>query len=393
MTTRDDVATQLPWDPADPYPFYEAQRRRGGVVWDESAAAWLVLGYHPAHQVLSGSGWTSDPLANPNTPTALRRIDPDVLHRNMLTVDGADHHRLRGSVRDVFGRRFVAGLHEGIEAITAHVLDAIPTGSSFEFMADVALPLPVSVAAAWLDLDVGAAALLREESPAIARMLGDIADPATLDAGTAAFATLLTELLPHAADRRVHPRDDLISFIGADPALDLDDVVTTAIVIAVAGHETTANALGAAMIRLLTPDQAGRRPVDGLDAIDEGACTELLRLDGPVQAVARTATTDHVVDGVTIRAGEPALVVLAAANRDPAVFSDPDEFVPKRTGPAPLTFGHGAHHCLGVALARLELAIALRTIVARRPMLVGTPTWRDTPAIRGPLTVPMVLTS
>ena len=161
-------------------------------------------------------------------------------------------------------------------------------------MADIALPLPIAVAAAWLGLDVDSARLLREESPAISRMLGDFADPDAVEAGTAAFATLLTELLPLAADRRTHPRDDLLSFIGAGPDLELDDVVTTAVIIAVAGHETTANLLGAAMIRLLEPRPDGIRHIDRIDAVDDRLITELLRLDGPVQAVSRTATTDHV---------------------------------------------------------------------------------------------------
>jgi cytochrome P450 len=92
---------------------------------------------------------------------------------------------------------------------------------------------------------------------------------------------------------------------------------------------------------------------------------------------------------VTIRAGAPALVVLAA-NRDPAAFTRPDHFQPNRPGPAPLTFGYGAHYCLGTAIARLEIATALRHVLARRPALCGHPTWRDTPAIRGPLGVPTV---
>jgi cytochrome P450 len=92
----------------------------------------------------------------------------------------------------------------------------------------------------------------------------------------------LTELLPLAVDRRSHPGDDLLSFIDADPDLELDDVVITAVIIAIAGHETTANLLGAAMIRLLTPRLDGVRPIDAIDAIDDRLITELLRLDGPV---------------------------------------------------------------------------------------------------------------
>jgi hypothetical protein len=134
----------------------------------------------------------------------------------------------------------------------------------------------------------------------------------------------LTELLPLAADRRSHPGDDLLSFIDADPDLELDDVVITAVIIAIAGHETTANLLGAAMIRLLTPRLDGVRPIDAIDAIDDRLITELLRLDGPVQAVGRTAPHDHVLNDITIHAGEPVLVVLPP----------PTAIRPFSTGPA-----------------------------------------------------------
>jgi cytochrome P450 len=386
MTTLD--VQRLPWDAADPYPYYEQLRRRGDVVWDDTADAWLVVGYHPAQQILAGPGWTSDPLASPNTPIAMRGADPDILRRNMLFTDGAAHRRLRNSVRDVFTRSFVAGLTDGIATIAAYTVDSIPAGVDFDFMADIASPLPIAVAAAWMGLDVDSARLLREESPAISRMLSDPGDNTVVENGTSALATLLTEFLPLAADRRNHPGDDLLSFIAADTDLELDDVVTTAIIIAVAGHETTSNFLGAAMIRLLTPRSDGFRPIETIETIDDRLITELLRIDGPAQAVARTATHDHVLGDVTIHAGEPALVALAAANRDPAVFKQPEQLQTDRREPAPLTFGHSAHYCLGAALARLETAITLQHILTRRPILRGNLSWKDNPAIRGPQTVP-----
>ncbi len=394
MTTPDIQATvRLPWDAANPYPFYEACRRQGDVVWNDTAAAWLILGYHPARQILAGPGWTSNPLANSNTPATLRAMNPDILRRNILFTDGADHRRLRCSVRDLFTRTFIAGLRHGIATLAADTIDSIPAGVEFDLMTDIALPLPIAVAAAWIGLDIPAARLLREESPAITRMLTDSSDTTAIENGTEALATLLTEFLPLAADRRSHPGDDLLSFIATDTDLELDDVVITAIIIAIAGHETTANLLGAAMIRLLTPQREGIRPIDTVDTIEDRLIVEVLRLDGPVQAVGRTATHDQVLGDVTIRAGEPVLVVLAAANRDPAIFNNPNEFQPDRTDLAPLTFGHGAHYCLGAALARLETVLILQQVATRRPTLCGNPTWRDNPAIRGPQTLPCRFTA
>ncbi|ORV18031.1 cytochrome P450 [Mycobacterium celatum] len=384
MTTPSATAPRLPWDAANPYPFYEDRRRDGDVVWDDTAQAWLILGYDAAREVLGGSGWTSNPLANPNARAAIDSMGSDLVDRSMLFSDGANHDRLRGSVRDVFTRSFITGLTAGVEAIAAAVVDHPPTSTTFDFMAEIALPLPIAVAGEWLGLDPESSRLLREQSPAIIRMLGTLADADDIAAGAAAFAALLTQFLPLAADRRSNPADDLISFITSDPDLELDDVVVTAILIAVAGHETTANLLGAAMLRLLAVKSGGNQ------IVDPALISELLRLDGPVQATARTATEDQRIGGVDIACGQQAVAVVAAANRDPAVFDEPDQFRPDRIGPAPLSFGYGAHYCLGAALARLEITVALREILARKPVLAGPAVWRDTTAIRGPLNVPMV---
>jgi cytochrome P450 len=142
---------------------------------------------------------------------------------------------------------------------------------------------------------------------------------------------------------------------------------------------------------MLTPADDGSRIVDGIDPADSGLVTELLRLNGPVQSTARTATVDHLIGGVEIQSGQSVLVVIAAANRDPVVFDEPAQFrLDRDDAPAPLSFGYGAHYCLGAALAQLELSTAIPKILARKPVLAGPVQWRDTPAVRGPLNVPIV---
>lgn len=390
MTSAEIRSARLPWDAADPYPFYESRRRHGNVVWDDTAQAWLVLGYEAARQVLGGTGWTSDPFANALAQASADAVGREFARSSMLFADGDVHRRLRGSVRDVFTRGFVADLGAGVQSIADSLVEHQPAATEFDFMAEIALPLPIAVISAWLDLGSEAAHLLREVSPVIIRMLGTLAEPDEMAAGTAASATLMAEFLPTAADRRAHPGDDLFSFIAGDPTLSLDEVVTTAILIAVAGHETTANLLGAAMLTLLTPDADGTRIADRIEPADPAVVAELIRLDAPVQSTVRTATSRQHLDGVTIEAGQSVLVAVAAANRDPAVFDEPGRFRLDRVAPAPLSFGYGAHYCLGAALAQLELSIALPRLLSRRPALAGPVSWRDTPAIRGPLTVPMV---
>jgi cytochrome P450 len=391
MATTDTTTARLPWDATNPYPFYEDRRREGEVVWDETAQAWLVLSYDAARQILGGTGWTSNPLANPIVQASVDPMSRDFVGRSMLFADGGDHQRLRAAVRDVFTRSFITNLSAGVESIATALIDHQPADVPFDFMTDIALPLPIAVIGAWLDLEPASSRLLRELSPTIIRMLGTLADADDISAGAAASAALMAEFLPMAADRRAHPKDDLLSFIAADPQLLLEEVVMTAILIAVAGHETTANLLGAGLVTLLTPDEAGTRIAERVDVCDPALVTELIRFDGPVQSTARTATADQLVGGVEIRSGQSVLVVVAAANRDPVVFDEPLKFRLDRRGPAPLSFGYGAHYCLGAALAQLELSTAVPKILARQPVLAGPAQWRDSPAIRGPLSVPMML--
>ncbi|WP_131806463.1 cytochrome P450 family protein, partial [Mycobacteroides abscessus] len=212
MTTANPVTPRIPWDSRDPYVYLEDLRAHGDVVLDENAGTWVVLGYQPAREVLGGSGWSSDPLASPQLRAqAPEFLDSSGFGRNMLFADEPDHTELRGTVRDVFTPGFIAGLREGVHTIASHVVEYPSTGEYFDFMADIALPLPIAIIGEWLGLDDSSAAVLRQESPAIIQMLGAFADVDTVMAGTAAGVTLATELLPLAADRRAHPGDDLLS--------------------------------------------------------------------------------------------------------------------------------------------------------------------------------------
>lgn len=384
MTTR-----SLPWDAKDPFGFYDRCRRDGQVVWDDTAQSWLILGYHLAQQVLSAPGWTQNPLAGPSARVADGTVNPELFRGALLGSEGATHQRLRGAARDVFSPSFVTGLGEGVDALAETAIDRIPAGETFDFVADVAVPLPLAVIGEWLGLDAGSSRLLHELVPTAIEMLLPLATPDDVTAATGASVALFAHFLPLAASRRENPGEDLLSFIVSDPDLQLDEAVMVVTQIAIAGFETVAALLGSAVVRLLTPGPDGTRPVDALDVSDPSLITELLRLDGPAQAIPRTATVPQRVGEVRIDAGQQVIVVLAAANRDPTVFDDPHRLRLGRGGPAPLTFGHGPHHCLGAALARLEIDVALRLTLARDPVLAGPATWRDSPAIRGPVAVPM----
>ncbi|CCC42920.1 cytochrome P450 [Mycobacterium canetti] len=389
MTIRSATGPRLPWDAADPYPFYERHRGVADPVWDDTAQAWLVFGYHAAQQVLGGPGWAIDPLANPNAGLAVDAASSELFKRSMLFADGTEHLRLRGAVRDVFTPSFITGLTAGVEAIAAAVIDHPRTATVFDFMTEIALPLPLAVMGEWLGLDVESSRLFRTLSSATIRILVPLATAEEIQTGAAALTRLVAHILPLAADRRSNPSDDLLSFIAADPDLQLDEVVMTALNTAVGGHETTAYLLGTAAIRLFTPRADGNRMLDELDPADPSLITELLRLESPIQATARTATQIQRIGDTEIAQGQQVIVVIAAANRDPAVFDEPDRLRLGRRGPAPLAFGHGPHYCLGAALARLQISVALRRIVARNPVVCGAASWDRSPALRGPVSLPM----
>lgn len=362
---------------------------RHGVRYDAQAGAWIVGGYHQARAVLVGRGWSSNPMASPANRAAAAEVGLSDLPfaRTMLLLDDPDHARVRNSIRDVFTPSYIAQMRPAVEAIAADVVGAVPIGDPFDFMSQVAQPFPIAVIAEWLGLDLPTATTLVNEAPTLIRALDAAFDPATLPASAAAFTALIADFLPLAAQRRADPREDLLSLLATDPALDLDEVVVNAILLAVAGHETTANLLGAAVIRLF----GAQADADAPDPDDPRLLAELLRLDGPAQAVVRVATEPKTLGGQSIAVGEVVVVDVAAANRDPDVFEDPDAFRLDRDGAPPnLSFGFGAHRCVGAALAQLEVAVALDLLRRRGARVTGAAVARESSLLSGPTSVPMI---
>ena len=152
MTIREAPVRRLPWGAQNPFSFDQQRRKEGDAVWDEVIGAWLVLGYDAARQVLTGPGWTSDPLSNPVVRGRMGSFGKDLLSRIMLFAAGDDHARLRVSVRDIFTPSSIAGLNDGVEAIASAVIDHLEPHTPFDFIDDIALPVATAVTAEWLDL-------------------------------------------------------------------------------------------------------------------------------------------------------------------------------------------------------------------------------------------------
>jgi cytochrome P450 len=311
--------------------------------------------------------------------------------RSFLRMNPPDHTRLRRLVSKAFTRPMVARLAPRIGQITGELLRAAQaTGGQTDLIESLAYPLPVIVISELLGIPDRDRERFVRWSHEMARGL----DPefllppglrADLARARGEFAEYVREL---AEARRREPGDDLMSaLVGVRDSGDLlseSELISTCILLLIAGHETTVNLIGNGTLALLRhPDQlAGLRAQPELI---EPAVEELLRYDSPVQLTARSALADAEIAGTEVKRGSVALLLIGAANRDPEAHPRPDELDIGREAGRHLAFGQGLHFCLGAPLARLEAQIALtaltRDIAALR--LAGEPEWKDNLVLRG----------
>lgn len=311
----------------------------------------------------------------------------------MLFLDPPDHTRLRGLVSKGFTPRMVERLRARIQQIVDERLDAVAArgDGQMDLVTDLAYPLPVEIICELLGVPV-------EDQETFASWSGELAgaiDPDPLispeqrvrikvagDAFIEYFASLIEQ-------RRAQPADDLLSaMIAAEEdgdRLNEEELLGTALFLLIAGHETTVNLIGNGTLALLRhPDELERLRRD--PALDRNAVEELLRYDSPVQITQRITVSDYDVGGVTLPSGQNLVPLLGAANRDPAVFPEPDRLdLGRDNAHRHVAFGGGHHFCLGAALARLEGAIAIGSLVRRfsRIELAGDPVRRTTFTLRG----------
>jgi cytochrome P450 len=328
-----------------------------------------------------------------------RRFGPQVLdepvYRSMshwmLQMDPPDHSRLRGLVVKAFTARRVEDMRPRIQEIIDQTLDRVEPRGRMDLIADFALRLPVTVICDMLGIP-------EEDHETIfsgARAGGRLLDPVPLsraeidransdNLATAAYFHSLFEL------RRRQPGDDLTTqLVQAEEEghkLTNEELTANVILLFGAGHETTVNLIGNGLLALhRNPDQL--RLLKENPTLITNAIEELLRYDSSVQMTGRTTLEDVAVGGVDVAKGETVLCLLGAANRDPAVYPDPDRLDVTRPNIRPMSFGGGIHFCLGAQLARIEGEIAIATLLRRLPNLklddVEHPDWRQTFVLRG----------
>ncbi|MEW2625019.1 cytochrome P450 [Streptomyces sp. NPDC048106] len=378
----------------DPYPVYAALRETGPVHRvrvPEGHEAWLVVGYEAARAA----------LADPRLAKSWDRAAPTLsvvrpaAGPNMLNSDPPDHGRLRKLVVREFTPRRVEALAPRVEELTGTLLDAMlarPDGRA-DLVDALSFPLSMAVICELL----GVPELDRVAFRTWTTDVFSHPDPTVRRAASRDMGAYLARLLD---DKRREPGDDLMSALvrtsdDSGDRLSPEELVGTAWLLLVAGHETTANLISNGVLALLThPEQLAALRAD-MTLVD-AAVEEMLRYDGPVEAATYRFTTEPVDIGGTVipGGGEPVLVVVADADRDPVRFADPGRFDISRPERGHIAFGHGIHHCLSAPLARLEARIAVRALLDRCPGLAldtdpAAVTWRAGMLVHGPRRLPV----
>lgn len=379
----------------DPYATYDRLRGAAPVqkvpTGSQGHYSYLVTGHAEARQAFADPRLSKDTARFFAGRPSRRNLHPAV-SRNMLASDPPDHTRQRGVAAKLFTPGPVARLRPYIEQVVDGLLDGWEPGARVDLVEGLAAPLPVTVICQLLGVPEADRAM-------VSRWSNDLfaaGRPDHIDAASHAIGDYMTGLVESA--RRV-PGDGLLDLLiqqGDEGALGPDEVVSLAVLLLVAGHETTTNFIANAVLALVQhPDSLARlhREPDLIaDSLDE-----LLRFDSPVGIATFRYTTEALhLGGVEIPEGVPVLIAPGAANRDPARFAEPHRLDLDRSAGGHLAFGHGIHRCLGAPLALAEAEIALRAIVTRFPgMRPAVPSedlaWRQTRLMRGLQALPVVL--
>ncbi|MEE3752195.1 cytochrome P450 [Mycobacterium intracellulare] len=403
MTTAPTEATESqglllqlldPANRADPYRLCAQFRDRGPLQLPDANLA-VFLSYRDCDEVLRHPSSSSE---NANSTVAKQQAEagaapPRQGPPGFLFLDPPDHTRLRKLVSKAFAPRVVSALQPDIRSLVDGLLDRVAEKGQFEVVEDFAYPLPVAVICRLLGVPL-------EDEPQFSRasaLLAQALDPFSTITGVPPevanerqeAGTWLREYFHGLIDqRRSRPGDDLLSGLIAveesGDQLTEEEIVSTCNLLLIAGHETTVNLIGNAVLAMLR--NAGQWAALGADADRAPAIVEeTLRYDPPVQLAGRIALADMVIGGIEVPAGDVMMLLLAGANRDPAEYDRPDVFDPDRKNLRHLGFGRGAHYCLGAPLARLEAGVALAAVTARFPnaRLDGEPQYKTNVTLRG----------
>jgi cytochrome P450 len=395
--------TYRPDDPAvlaDPFPLYRRLQDEDPAHWSPSLRAWVLTRYEDVKAAcLDVQGLSSDRLTPffAASPEASRMAALQAcLTRWMVFRDPPDHTRLRRLAAKVFNVRSIQALKPGIESTTQWLLERIGERDRFDFVADFASPLPALVIMDMLGVPREELGALKALSDEMALFIGSAREArGKYDRADQATREMMEFFRALVVARRAEPRQDLLSALvhldDEGERLDENELVAMCVLLLFAGHETTAHHIANGLQALLRfPAELERLRKD--PSLAPAAVEELLRYDGPIGAQVRIVQTGRALHGRELKSGERVFLMMNAANRDPRAFPDPDRLDLKRHGVPHLTFGFGAHICLGFPLARLEGQVALPAVLSRwrRIEIAGEPLqWIDSMVLRGVHALPV----
>jgi len=397
----------------DPWPRYAALRESSPVDLDPRGF-WVLTRHADCLELLRSKASSSDgtniaPDAQPDglgrqrgrgqvTDEMAQAMDDN---RPFLFRDPPEHTKMRGLVSKAFTPRMVEGLRPRIEVLVDELLDAAFERGDIDIVRDFAYPLPIQVICEMLGIPEDdrdrfsgwSAVLARGLDPEFLQPEGALEERMSV---VGAFSEYFFGLME---ERRRAPGDDLLSQLAlaeeAGEVLTEGQMLSTAILLLVAGHETTVNLISGGVLALINhPDQLARWRDD--PSITPQAVEELLRFVSPVQLTGRALLDDLALSTATVPKGHYVLSVIASGNRDPEAFSDPESLDLGRAENRHLGFGFGVHHCLGAPLARLETGIALPRLLERTRSIESLGdrfTYRDNVVLRGLAELPVRLSA
>jgi P450-derived glycosyltransferase activator len=364
----------------NPYPLYERLRERGPLTRSR-VGQWVTPSHHTCNTVLRDRRFGVVPEG------------AQAGGLSFLDMNPPDHTRLRRLAAPAFSPKKMAGYTALIEKTVQRLLDDLPRTGQFDLVPAFAAPLPIAVISDLLGVPSERADEFAEWGATIGSALDGVKGVRHLRAllqANAGLAQLFEQLFEQ---RRREPADDVVSsvVVAEGERITAEEMVPICVLLFIAGFETTVNLISNAVLALLAhPEQWAALHAD--PSLAAGAVEEVLRYDSPVQRTGRVALVDTELEGTAVRRGEYVVTLTGAANRDPAVYSEPDRFDITRTPSVEhLAFSSGIHYCLGAPLARAEATIALAALAERLPDLrrAGRLVRRNAATIRGPLHLPV----
>jgi len=378
---------------ANPYPLYRRLREEAPVHWDPYLHTWVLTRYEDVVTALHRFSANRTPTPAQLEAIGMGELGPiaQMMTRQMLFMDAPAHTRLRSLASMAFTPARVEALRDHIRGILDGLLTPLLRRGHMDVINDLAAPLPAIVTAEMLGVPTSDCDQLKTWSADFAEVLGNFQHNPERAARTLKCVEEMTAYFREAIrQQREHPREGLInSFITAEidgDRLTEEEIIANCIVTMVGGQETTTNLIGNGVLSLVrNPDQMQRLRDD--IALVPSAVEELLRYESPSQQTARVCPEDTEIGGKLIRKGQAVIAVMAAGNRDPERFTNPDVLDLARPDNRHLAFGWASHFCFGAALARIEGQLIFEALARRTANLAVAPgaqiVWRDNLGLRG----------